>query len=228
MNINEKEITEQVEISIQYFNKHKKDFLIKYSKGIIPSKEKVALFTAGMSGVGKTELATALKESNPYLLHIDTDEIRNFFEPIGYDGQNATIYQKGSSRGFSELFTYALKNNFSLIMDSNFANIETAIKNIERLLKRFYKIEILYLYDYPEKCFEYATRRELVTHRKVPKDVLVNSDINSYKTVLEIKKRFKNKINLHFFDKRNNKNYQNIEADFLENTIGEIYDNYNQ
>jgi adenylate kinase family enzyme len=181
-----------------------------------------------MSGVGKTELAIFLKESNPNLLHIDTDEIREFFRVIGYDGKNASLYQKVASRGFSELFTYGLKNQFSLIMDSNFANREVAIKNIERLLKKLYKIEILYLYDYPEKCFEYATRRELVTHRKVPKNVFLRSDVNSYRTVLEIKEKFKERVNLHFFDKRKNKNYQNIEADFLKNSIGEIYDNYNE
>ncbi|MDQ7047861.1 MAG: zeta toxin family protein [Sulfurovum sp.] len=224
MNLDEEKIKE----SIQYFNQNKKVFLTDYTKNIELSTEKIALFTAGMSGVGKTELAIFLKESNPNLLHIDTDEIREFFRAIGYDGKNASLYQKGASRGFSELFTYALKNQFSLIMDSNFANIEIAIKNIERLLKKSYRIEILYLYDYPEKCFEYATRRELVTHRKVPKDVFLRSDVNSYKTVLEIKERFKERVNLHFFDKRENKNYQNIEFDFLKNSIGEMYDNYNE
>ncbi len=224
MNIDEKIIKE----SIEYLNKNKKVFLSKYTKDIEVSSEKIALFTAGMSGVGKTELAIFLKESNPNLLHIDTDEIREFFRTVGYDGKNANLYQKGASRGFSELFTYALKNQFSLIMDSNFANIEVAIKNIERLLKKSYRIEILYLYDYPEKCFEYATRRELVTHRKVPKDVFLRSDVNSYQTVLEIKKRFKGVVNLHFFDKRTNKSYQDIEAGFLKNIIGEIYDNTNE
>jgi len=53
-------------------------------------------------------------------------------------------------------------------------------------------------------------------------------DIIAEKETIPFRQRFKNKINLHFFDKRNNKNYQNIEADFLENTIGEIYDNCNQ
>lgn len=41
-----------------------------------------------MSGVGKTEFSIFLKENNQNLLHIDTDEIREFFRPVGYDGQN--------------------------------------------------------------------------------------------------------------------------------------------
>jgi predicted kinase len=220
MNLNE----EIINSSIAYLNQNKKKFLDTYTKDVNPSTDKIALFTAGMSGVGKTELATFLTESNSNLLHIDTDEIREFFREIGYDGQNANLYQKVASRGFSELFTYALKNNFSLIMDSNFANLDMAMQNIRRLLKKSYQIEILYLYDYPELCFEYATRRELVTHRKVPKDIFERSNINSYKTIIEIKKHFKEQVTLNFFDKRHNNIYNNIEIAFLKNTIGVHFD----
>jgi hypothetical protein len=178
-----------------------------------------------MSGVGKTELAIFLKEKNPNLLHIDTDEIREFFRDIGYDGNNSSLYQKVASRGFSELFSYALKNHLSLILDSNFANINIAIQNVERLLKKGYIINVLYLYNYPEDCYEYATRRELVTHRKVPKDVFIRSNINSYKTVIGIKEIFKDKVILEFADARKDGSiYYDIEASFLKELIGEYFD----
>ena len=215
---------EIIKQSIAYLNQNKREFLTTYTKDIVSSIDKVAIFTAGMSGVGKTELAIFLKEENPELLHIDTDEIREFFRPIGYNGQNSALYQKVASRGFSELFTYSLKNGYSLIMDSNFANIEMAVLNIRRLLKKSYKIEIFYLYDYPQLCYEYATRREVVTYRKVPKDVFVRSNINSYKTILEIKKLFGEKIELTFFDKRNGNIYLNIKIDLLKSLIGENFD----
>jgi len=80
-----------------------------------------------MSDVGKTELATFLKEENPKLLYIDTDDIREFFRSIGYDGQNSNLYQKVASRGFSELFSHSLKKGYSLVMDLNFANIEVIL-----------------------------------------------------------------------------------------------------
>ena len=215
---------EVIKQSIAYLNQNKKEFLAIYTKNIEPSIDKVAIFTAGMSGVGKTELATFLKEENPNLLHIDTDEIREFFRPIGYDGQNSNLYQKVASRGFSELFSHSLKKGYSLIMDSNFANIEVAVLNIKRLLKKSYKIEVLYLYDYPELCYEYATRRDVVTHRKVPKDVFARSNINSYKTVLEIKELFREQVTLNFFDKCDGNIYNNIETDFLKSRIGENFD----
>ena len=220
MNTDEEIIKE----SITYLNQNKREFLETYTKNIEPSENRVAIFTAGMSGVGKTELATFLKEENPKLLHIDTDELREFFRPIGYDGQNSNLYQKVASRGFSELFSHSLKKGYSLIMDSNFANIEVAVLNIKRLLKKSYKIEIFYLYDYPELCYEYATRREVVTHRKVPKDVFSRSNINSYKTVLEIKELFEKEVQLTFFDKRNGNVYNNMEIDVLKSLIGENFD----
>lgn len=210
--------------AIEYLNQNKQLFLEQYSNKIKPLDEKNAIFTAGMSGVGKTEFGVFFKERNPDFLHIDTDDIRDFFKPLGYDGQNSNIFQKVASRGFNELFNYSLKQEYSIILDSNLSNISQAIQNIERLLKRGYNIQIYYLYNNPKVCFEYATRREIVTHRKVPKDVFIRSNINSYNTVLEIKSIFKNSINLHFIDKRTNTFYQNVDEEFVKNKIGEDFD----
>lgn len=210
--------------AIDYLNKNKDRFFEIYSKNIKTIEERTATFTAGMSGVGKTELGIFFKESNPHLLHIDTDNIREFFRPIGYDGQNSDLFQKASSRGFNELFAFSLKQGFSIILDSNFANLDIAISNIERLLKRGYNIDIYYLYNDPKICFEYAITREVVTHRKVPKEVFIRSNINSYKTVLEIKEIFTNKVKLHFIDKRDDSFYVNIDEKFIKNKIGDSFE----
>ena len=216
---------EQLEIeSIQYLNTNKQKFLDEYTKNIAITDEKLAIFTAGMSGVGKTEFAIYLKEITRNLLHIDTDEIRNFFHEVGYDGQNSDAFQKIASRGFNELFNYAIKKGYSLILDSNFANKTQAIQNIERLLKRGYNIQIYYLYNDPKVCFTYATTREVVTKRKVPKDVFIRSNKNSYKTIIEIKSIFKEKVILNFFDKRDNSFYKDIDVKFLNKMIGENFD----
>ena len=205
-------MSEIEDISIQYLNENKKAFLEKYTAGIGVQEEKSVIFTAGMSGVGKTEFATFLKEEIDNILHIDTDEIRKFFAPIGYDGQNSDDFQKVASRGFSKLFDYALKKGYSLILDSNLASATQAKQNIERLLKRGYNIQIVYLYNRPDVCFEYATEREVVTHRRVPKDVFIRSNENSYQTILEIKSLFKEQVTLNFIDKRDDSYYQDIYA----------------
>ena len=207
-------------IATDYLNQNKQQFLNEYTKEIQATDEKIAIFTAGMSGVGKTELGIFFKENNPDILHIDTDNIREFFKPVGYDGQNSDVFQKVASRGFNGLFNYTLKKGYSIILDSNLSNVNLAIQNIERLAKRGYNIHIYYLYNYPKVCFEYATRREVVTHRKVSKEVFVKSNFNSYNTALEIKSLFKESINLHFIDKRNDTFYQNIDDNFIKNKIG--------
>ena len=220
-----KYIKEELEVtSIEYLNTHKQQFLEEYTKDITESDDKLAIFTAGMSGVGKTEFATYLNEKNTNLLHIDTDEIRKFFQQVGYDGQNSDAFQKVASRGFNELFNFSIKNGYSLILDSNLASTTQAVQNIERLLKRDYNIQIYYLYNNPKVCFTYATTREVVTRRKVPKDVFVRSNTNSYRTIIEIKSIFNEKVILNFFDKRDNTFYKDISTEFLSTAIGENFD----
>jgi hypothetical protein len=58
----------------------------------------------------------------------------------------------------------------------------------------------------------------------VPKDIFARSNINSYKTVLEIKELFKEEVELTFFDNRNANVYNNIEIDLLQSLIGENFD----
>lgn len=210
--------------AIDYINKNKKLFIEQFTVGIKPVKNKIAIFTAGMSGVGKTEFSEYLKENNSNLLHIDTDSIRTFFKDVGYTGQNSDIFQKPASKGFSKLFDYAVKNGFSLILDSNLSNISKAEENINRLLNKGYTVELFYFYNNPTICYEYAIKREVVTNRKVPYDIFIKSNLDSFKTVMELKQLYNDKITLNFFDKRNDKLYQDIKTDKLIEIIGDYFD----
>jgi len=215
---------ELISNAISYINMNKKEFIQQFTLNIRPMEEKIAIFTAGMSGVGKTEFGQFLKENNTDLLHIDTDHIRDFFKDVGYNGQNSHTFQKPASKGFSKLFDYAIKNSLSLILDSNLSNLGKAIENIERLLSKGYKVEIFYLYNEPSICFEYAIKREVITNRKVPYDIFIQSNINSYKTVIELKNLFRDKIVLNFIDKRDDTLYKDVSIDELKQRIGGSFD----
>lgn len=215
---------ELISNAINYINTNKKEFIKQFTLSIKPNEEKVAIFTTGMSGVGKTEFGQFLKENNRNLLHIDTDNIREFFKEVGYNGQNSHIFQKPASKGFSKLFDYAIKNSLSLILDSNLSNINKAVENIERLLNKGYKVEIFYLYNEPSICFEYAIKREVITNRKVPYNIFIQSNLNSYKTVLELKSLFGDKIVLNYIDKKNDILYKNIGINELKEKIGGNFD----
>ena len=217
-------MSELEQIAIAFLNENKTSFFELYTKEIERTDEKYAIFTAGMSGVGKTEMAQSLTKQDKTLLHIDTDAIREFFRPIGYNGQNSELFQKAASRGFNELFNYAIKNGYSMILDTNFASIGQAKQNIERLLKRGYNIEITYLYNHPNVCYEYAIAREVVTHRKVPLDVFERSNINSFQTVLDIKAAYGEQVALHFIDKRDDSTFADIDEAFLREKIGDDFE----
>jgi len=111
-----------------------------------------------------------------------------------------------------------------LILDSNLSNLSKAIENIERLLNKGYKIEIFYLYNKPSICFEYAIKREVIINRKVPYNIFIQSNLNSYKTVLELKSLFRDKIVLNYIDKQDDTLYKDIDINELKERIGGNFD----
>ena len=206
------------------FLKENKDKLFKtYFNNIQVVEPKIVIFTAGASGAGKTEYSKSRIKKEPYLLHLDTDEIREFFRPIGYNGSNSNEYQQAASKGMDILYKKAIDKGFSVILDSNFASFNIAKINIEKALKHKYIIEIVYILQNLEKCYEFAKAREKVTNRVVPKDVIKKSFINSFDTVLKIKEIFRNEVNLILIDRINKRTIENIEAkEFFEIVSKEI------
>ena len=211
------------EIALEYLKENKKDFLNKYLNGFKEQDIKTAIFTAGASGAGKTEYAISRKEKEPFLLHMDIDEIRNFFTPIGYNGTNSSDYQRPSSKGVNWIFDRATKKGYSFILDSNFAESSIAQSNIQRLLDKEYVIEINYIFRNIEKSFEFAKKRESITKRKVPLEVVKSSFKNSFDTTLFIKSIFKETIILNLIDRENDIIHEDIDEnqffDFLKEEI---------
>ena len=146
-------------------------YLDKY----FPMNEKVAYFTAGASGAGKTEFIQQFLEVEKNLLHLDIDIVRSFFTSVGYDGSNSDMFQKPASWGVQFLFDEAIKERgLSLVVDSNLSHFQTAKENMVKLLKQNYKIKIFYGYNDLEKCFLYTKKRESVTNRTVPENIILN------------------------------------------------------
>lgn len=212
---------EQIEQkAIAYLKTHKQDLFSRFLQPINPLEEKTAFFTAGPSGAGKTEFAQSLLEVERNLLHLDIDAVRDFFMPIGYDGNNSDFYQKPAGRGVQMLFDEGVKKRgLSLIIDSNLSNAKIARQNITSLLDRGYRIEIFYIYDNLEMCFMYTKKREAITKRRVPEEVFLNSVIRSHETTFEIKNEFGAKIALTLIDKRTDTSYENISSNEFSKII---------
>ena len=211
------------EKALEYLKENKKGFLNKYLDGFKTQNIKTAIFTAGASGAGKTEYAISRKEKEPFLLHMDIDEVRNFFSSVGYNGTNSSDYQRPSSKGVNWIFDRATKKGYSFILDSNFAESSIAQSNIQRLLDKEYVIEINYIFRNIEKSFEFAKKRESITKRKVPLEVVKSSFKNSFDTTLFIKSIFKETIILNLIDRENDIIHEDIDEnqffDFLKEEI---------
>ncbi len=201
------------EKAIAYLKENKKEFLDKYIQESIleTDQHKTAIFTAGASGAGKTEYAIDRRLKEPFLLHMDIDSVRDFFTPIGYDGTNSSDYQKPSSKGVNWLFDKATKKGYSLIMDSNLAEVNIAQSNIQRLLDKGYLIEINYIFRELEESCRFAKKREEKTKRKVPMSVVESTFKNSFDTTLFIKNFFSESIILNLIDRKNDRIYEDID-----------------
>ncbi len=206
-------MTDIEEKALEYLKANKQEFFKQYisDEEAKIQEHKTAIFTAGTSGAGKTEYAIDRKQKEPFLLHIDIDSVRDFFAPVGYDGSNSSEFQRPSSKGVNWLFDKAATKGYSLIMDSNFAEPIMAQSNIERLLKKGYIVEINYIYRELQESYEFAKKRELITKRKVPMDVVIRSFKNSFTTTLFIKKTFSKNIILNLFDRKNDRVYEDID-----------------
>jgi len=207
--------------AIKYLKINKQEFLKQHLTNLEVQEIKTAIFTAGASGAGKTEYAISRKEKETFLLHLDIDEIRDFFTPIGYNGTNSSEYQKPASKGVNWLFDRATKKGYSLILDSNFAEATIAQSNIQRLLDKEYVVEINYIFRDLEKSHEFTKKRESITKRKVPREVVQSTFKNSFDTTLFIKSIFKDAIILNLIDRENDIIHEDIEEQIFFDLLKE-------
>jgi hypothetical protein len=72
-------------------------------------------------------------------------------------------------------------------------------------------IEINYIFRNIEKSFEFAKKRESITKRKVPLEVVQSSFKNSFDTTLLIKSIFQDAIILNLFDRENDIIHEDVD-----------------
>ncbi|EPJ45330.1 MAG: zeta toxin family protein [Osedax symbiont Rs1] len=174
---------------------NKKAIAKKYVDAYPREENPVSIFMAGSPGAGKTEIARQLLfQLDGSALHIDNDELRGEFE--AYNGANSHLFQAPATRLVEAIHDRALKRKVSFILDSTLSDFDKAKQNIERSLNKERHVEILFVYQNPEKAWEFVMAREKLEGRRVPPEIFVTQFISSQVVVNELKSYFGQSIKM--------------------------------
>ncbi len=212
--------------ALEFVKNNKNELIQRYSSGCIEIKKPVTLFMAGSPGAGKTEVSKSLaKKFSTKIMRIDADEIRAWCP--GYNGDNAHLFQNAATKGVHMLFDYALsKKKCHVILDGTFAYFD-ALKNMQRSLGKGRLVELWFVYQDPQKAWEFTIAREAEEARHVNKETFIDAFIKSRNNAKEAKNKFKDKLTLNLLikntDNTNGELYLNIRADELDYKIKNTY-----
>jgi len=225
------DISEQAVDYIKKITKSKELFL-KYAddKKYAPFPVPLTLFMAGSPGAGKTETSKYLilnlknflsqkSEIDYSVVRIDADEIRE--KCPGYDGQNAHLFQAAASLGVNKLYDYVIKRKFNVLVDGTFSNSRYAQANIEIALNKKREVYIYYIFQEPERAWEFTLKRERLQNRKITMDTFISSFIGAKDNVNEVKRLYKDKIKINLIKKDYENNIEKVwlNIDNIDNFI---------
>ncbi|QLE60464.1 hypothetical protein LROSRS0_0416 [Furfurilactobacillus rossiae] len=188
-----------------------------------PKKEqgKLAIFTAGTPGSGKSELIDSLYEEwFDQFVHIDADDFRTHFPD--YNGSNAAVYQKGANWLVDRAFKRALKESRSFILEGTF-NAKSSIDDVRRAVSHEYATRIEYTYLEPEIAWKFVLARAEETGRTVPKEAFKRAFLGIPKQINEVLNAYGDQIeiNLYVGLPKNRKTFHGT-ADVLKNLPDDI------
>lgn len=193
----------------------------EYVTDVLPT----TLFMAGSPGAGKTEISKRfIPQFKQKPIRIDADELRTVC--VGYTGANAHVFQSAATKGVHVLYDYSLKNNINVILDGTFA-YSGALENIERSLKHGRKVEVFFVYQDPMQAWDFTQKREALEHRRVSKDVFIDSFFKSRENVNKAKEIFGSKIELNLIIKDFEKDLEQLELN-IENIDPYIKKSYTE
>jgi UDP-N-acetylglucosamine kinase len=185
----------------------------------------VSVFMAGSPGAGKTEASLEfLARFGGSVLRIDPDTYRA--ELPGYTGSNSSLFQRAVSVLVSAVHDEALRLQQSFLLDGTASNFDTVSLNIRRSLKRGRFVLVLYVYQNPERAWEFVQAREKVEGRNIPMHGFVNQYFAAREVVNRLKYEFGHAVTVDIFIKNHDgstKVYrQNIQQ--IDTHVPETYD----
>lgn len=195
MDLNSKEqiIADQAR---EWVRAHREEIIAHFVAGIGPVDSPVSVFMVGSPGAGKTEFSKRLVgRFGKDVVRIDADEIRDMLPQ--YHGGNAYLFQRAISFGMDKLYDHVLDKGMNVVVDGTLRNYEKAKSNIERSSGRDRKVEVFYVYQEPDRAWDFTRKREVVEGRNIPKEAFIDSFFLSRENVLKLKRMFGDRIPVH-------------------------------
>jgi hypothetical protein len=191
------------ELAYKWVNENEKNIIDKFVSGVPSVEEPVSFFMAGSPGAGKTEYSKSfIKDLNKAfqdkykkdypIVRIDIDDIRPLCP--GYNGSNASYFQRASVLAANRIHDYALKKKINFLFDGTFSNEIYAIDNIKRSIKKDRKVQIFYLFQDPVNAWELTLARQRKDGRVVPMDIFIDDYFLAKEIVNKVKSIFLDKI----------------------------------
>lgn len=136
--------------------------------------QKIALFMAWSPGAGKTEFIRRLLLIDEKALYytLDLDLIR-WWMP-NYNWKNAEQYTRGAIKILEKLIDECLDNEYPFVLDWTFTSTPVMDRNLERLIKKEYKIHVFYIHTLAELAWLYTLYRWKEEGRCIPVDRFIN------------------------------------------------------
>lgn len=160
----------------------------------------VSVFMAGSPGAGKTEASLEfLSRFGGTVLRIDPDMYRS--ELPGYTGNNSALFQRAVSVLVSAVHDEALRLQQSFLLDGTSSNYDTVARNVQRSLKRGRFVLVLYVYQNPERAWEFVQAREKVEGRNIPMERFLDQYFSARKVVNDLKYNFGHAVTVDIFIK---------------------------
>ena len=183
---------------------HKDEVIEKIVKAQIPEElekpfGKLAIFTAGAPGSGKSEFSHAflhkVNERFPRsgMVRLDVDDVRvmnpYYIPSSGGVKGNAQLIQKAANKGLEYCRRYCLKNEIPFLLDSTLS-YPGAEKFIKKLIHNNWSVWITFVFQNPEHSWQFALAREKKEGRNITRENFLNGFFGSIDMIEKIKRLY--------------------------------------
>ena len=166
-----------IEKAAQWTQENKERILKKIVTEQNPRNAKECIFMAGSPGAGKTETVRRLKLKETFTI-LEADEIRvlnpHYQKTTETQKGNAHLIQKAASIGLEYCRKYCIENGMVFVQDTTFSN-RGSIDLVRKLTNAGWDMTIIFIYQDPEKAWQFTKAREEIEGRNIPKESFAES-----------------------------------------------------